>query len=34
MKIEEARWLYRWVTPVGDMKKITTIGYGTQVHVF
>ena len=34
MKIEEARWLYRWVTPVGDMSKITTVGYGTQVHVF
>lgn len=34
MKTEEARWLYRWVTPVGDMAKITTVGYGTQVHVF
>ena len=34
MKTEEARWLYRWVTPVGEMNKITTIGYGTQVHVF
>lgn len=34
MKTEEARWLYRWVTPVGDMKKITSIGYGTQVHIF
>lgn len=34
MKTEEARWLYRWVTPVGEMDKITTIGYGTQVHIF
>ena len=34
MKTEEARWLYRWVTPVADVDKITTIGYGTQVHVF
>lgn len=34
MKTEEARWLYRWVTPVGDMSKMTTIGFGTQVHVY
>ena len=34
MKMEEARWLYRWITPVGDMTKMNTIGYGTQVHVF
>jgi hypothetical protein len=34
MRTEEARWLYRWLTPAGDMSKITTVGYGTQVHVF
>lgn len=34
MKTEEARWLYRWVTPPGDISKITSIGYGTQVKVF
>ena len=34
MKTEEARWLYRWVTPVGDMTKMTSIGFGTQVHVY
>ncbi len=34
MKPEEARWLYRWTTPTTDMTKMTTIGYGTQVHVF
>lgn len=34
MKTEEARWLYRWVTPVADMSKLNTIGYGTQVHVY
>ena len=34
MKTEEARWLYRWVTPEGDMSKMTTIGFGTQVYVY
>lgn len=34
MKTEEARWLFRWVTPVADMTKMNTIGYGTQVHVY
>lgn len=34
MKTDEANWLYRWVTPVGDMTKMNSIGYGTQVHVF
>ena len=34
MKTEEARWIYRWTTPAGDMTKMTTIGFGTQVHVY
>ncbi len=34
MKTDEARWLYRWCTPVADPQLIETTGYGTQVHVF
>lgn len=34
MKTEEARWLYRWTTPAGEIQKMNTIGYGTQVHVY
>ncbi|KAF0112327.1 MAG: hypothetical protein FD147_200 [Chloroflexi bacterium] len=34
MKTEEARWLFRWVTPVADMQKMETRGYGTQVTVY
>jgi lipoprotein-anchoring transpeptidase ErfK/SrfK len=34
MKTEEAKWLFRWVTPKVDMTKMTTVGYGTQVLVY
>lgn len=34
MKTDEARWLYRWSTPVCDMTKMETIGYGTRVHIY
>jgi hypothetical protein len=34
MKTEEAKWLFRWVTPQVDMAKMTTIGLGTQVLVY
>lgn len=34
MKPEEARWLYRWVTPVADLTKMETVGFGTQVHIY
>ncbi len=34
MKTEEAKWLFRWVTPAVDMSKMTTTGYGTQVLVY
>jgi lipoprotein-anchoring transpeptidase ErfK/SrfK len=34
MRTEEARWLFRWITPSADMQKMTTHGYGTQVLVY
>jgi len=34
MRTEEALWLFRWTTPVADTTKMTSIGYGTQVHVY
>ncbi len=34
MKIEEAKWIFRWVTPKVETNKMTTIGYGTQVLVY
>ena len=33
MKPEEARWDFRWCTPVTDEKTIEKTGYGTQVIV-
>jgi lipoprotein-anchoring transpeptidase ErfK/SrfK len=34
MKPEEAKWIFRWVTPKAEMTKMTTTGYGTQVLVY
>lgn len=34
MKSEEAKWIFRWTTPVATPDKIETIGYGTRVIVF
>lgn len=34
MKPDEAKWLFRWLTPSVDMTKMTTNGYGTQVIVY
>ncbi len=34
MKTEEAKWLFRWLTPQADLSKMTTIGFGTQVLVY
>ncbi|MCX6054688.1 MAG: L,D-transpeptidase [Chloroflexi bacterium] len=34
MKTEEARWLFRWITPEADMQKMSSQGYGTQVTVY
>jgi hypothetical protein len=33
MKTEEARWIYRWTTPVAGPEDVEKIGYGTQVIV-
>jgi len=34
MKTEEAKWLYRWLTPVAQTDEMSSIGYGTQVTVY
>lgn len=34
MLTDEARWLYRWVTPEADPQSMETTGYGTQVFVY
>ncbi len=34
MKDDEARWIYRWTTPVSDEERIETTGYGTQVIIY
>ena len=34
MKTEEAKWLFRWLTPKADPTQMSTIGYGTQVTVY
>jgi lipoprotein-anchoring transpeptidase ErfK/SrfK len=34
MRTEDARWIFRWVTPPVDMQKMTTTGLGTQVLVY
>ncbi|MCD4672466.1 MAG: L,D-transpeptidase family protein [Anaerolineaceae bacterium] len=33
MRTEEAKWLFRWTTPVENPEKWETIGYGTRVWV-
>ena len=33
MRTEEAKWLFRWTTPVEDPEKWETVGYGTRVWV-
>jgi len=30
----DAKWLFRWTTPVSPSTEVETRGYGTQVHVF
>lgn len=34
MKTEEAKWLFRWLTPAAESDKMSNIGYGTQVTVY
>jgi lipoprotein-anchoring transpeptidase ErfK/SrfK len=31
---DEAKWLFRWLTPAADPQKMSTIGMGTQVIVY
>jgi hypothetical protein len=33
MRIEDAKWLYRWSTPVAEPSDRTSKGYGTRVEV-
>jgi lipoprotein-anchoring transpeptidase ErfK/SrfK len=33
MRIEDAKWLYRWSTPVAKPSDWTRKGYGTRVEV-
>lgn len=33
MRIEEAKWLFRWVRPLHDSDRIYTPGYGTMVVI-
>lgn len=33
MRIEEARWLFRWVRPLHEPERIYTTGYGTLVMI-
>jgi hypothetical protein len=34
MLTEEAKWLFRWLTPAADPKKMSTLGHGTEVTVY
>ncbi len=34
MRSDEAKWLFRWLTPVSPPENVETIGYGTRVVVF
>jgi lipoprotein-anchoring transpeptidase ErfK/SrfK len=33
MRIEEAKWLFRWVRPIHDSSRVYSPGYGTQVVI-
>ncbi|MHB1482204.1 MAG: L,D-transpeptidase family protein, partial [Bellilinea sp.] len=33
MRSEEAKWLFRWVTPVNEPGTVEQRGYGTRVVV-
>jgi lipoprotein-anchoring transpeptidase ErfK/SrfK len=34
MSPEDAKWLFRWLTPESDPKDVNTNGYGTRIRVF
>lgn len=33
MRVNEAKWMFRWLTPEADLSKVITIGQGTLVNV-
>jgi hypothetical protein len=33
MRNAEAKWLFRWTTPVSEPTAVETTGYGTAVHI-
>jgi hypothetical protein len=33
MRIDEAKWLFRWVHPIHDQNRVFSPGYGTQVVI-
>ncbi len=33
MRIEEAKWVFRWVQPLHKSERIYTPGYGTRVLI-
>lgn len=34
MRIEEAKWLFRWARPLHELERIYTPGYGTLVNIY
>jgi hypothetical protein len=34
MRTEDAKWLYRWTTPIAKYKEWERKGYGTRVTVY
>jgi hypothetical protein len=34
MRMDEAKWIFRWLTPKTDLAKMNTVGQGTLVKVF
>jgi hypothetical protein len=34
MRTSEAKWLYRWLTPVSTNNEMSTIGFGTRVVIY
>ena len=34
MKNDEAKWLFRWLTPVNGTQDIDVRGYGTRLKIY
>jgi len=34
MEMDQAKWLFRWLTPKAEYQKMNTVGMGTQVTVY